>query len=282
MVLTISQADYVDELAATFLDRAGKTKLRKVLTPLPREQPPPADYEQEGVLHFCAAEMIGALLWVARCTRPDISFAVAFLARFVGAERWCTVADRYLERIVAYLAATRDHVLVMWLAVGDTLFVKTFADADHAGCPFSGRSTSGACTFLAGPRGSYALVAWAAKRQGCAAASTGEAEMVSISEATRKQTMPIVRLLEQIFGRAVAATMLTDSSAAAAAIEKGSSAAMRYLRKNQRVSMSCLKDYFTAGGVEVEKIDGERNLADIFTKPLDGRRFEEKRFDRTF
>ena len=111
VTVTVSQRDYIITLVGTFLERAGKTQLRKVSTPLPKEQPPPDDYDIEGRLDQHAAEIIGALLWVARCTRPDISFAVAFIARFSAPGRWSIIADRYLERIVAYLAATNDFVL---------------------------------------------------------------------------------------------------------------------------------------------------------------------------
>ena len=207
-------------------------------------------------------------------TRPDITFAVAFIARFSAPGRWSIVADRYLERIVAYLHATRDFVLVMWLIAGDLLEVLTYADADHAGCPFTARSTSGACTFIVGPRGTRALVAWNANRQGCSAASTAEAETVAISEASRKQTLPITDLLSQVLGKQTQASLLTDSSAALAAVEKGASSTMRYLRKNQRVSLSCMKDYFETAGITPKKVDGLDNVSDIFTKALEGMRFE--------
>ena len=259
-------------LTASFLEKANKSHLHTVATPLPKEQPPAEDYEIDGRLGKFAAELIGSLLWVARCTRPDVSFAVAFLARFAAPGRWSVVADRYLERIIAYLACTRDYVLVQWLSPGDVLSVVTYTDADHAGCPFTARSTSGTCSYLIGESGSQALVSWSSHRQGCSAASTGEAEIVAVAEACRKSTMPLAELLSQMLARDVASKLLSDSAAAVSAADKGVTT-MRYLRKNHRVSVGCVSGYVREVGIELIKTDGEDNVSDIFTKPLEGQRF---------
>ena len=133
---------------------------------------------------------------------------------------------------------------------------------------------SGACTYLTGPRGTQALVSWSSHRQGCSAASTGEAEVVAIAEACRKSTLPLTDMVTQTLGKETPASLLTDSSAALGAVEKGCSSVMRYLRKNQRVSLSCMRDYFDTAGIQPKKVDGEHNISDIFTKALDGLRFE--------
>ena len=125
-----------------------------------------------------------------------------------------------------------------------------------------------------GRGGTQALVAWGSHRQGCSAASTGEAEVVAISEACRKSTLPLTDMVEQTLGKPITSTLLTDSSAALGAAEKGASSTMRYLRKNQRVSLSCMKDYFETAGIDPKKVDGEDNVSDIFTKALEGARFE--------
>jgi hypothetical protein len=80
--------------------------------------------------------------------------------------------------------------------------------------------------------------------------------------------MPVVDMLGQIYKKDIQATLYTDSSAALAAVEKGASPNMRYLRKNHRVSLGCARDYIIKVGIEHKKIDGESNVADIFTKPL--------------
>ena len=95
-----------------------------------------------------------------------------------------------------------------------------------------------------------------------------------VPEASRKQTLPLTDLISQTLNRPALASLLTDSSAALAAVEKGASSTMRYLRKNQRVSLSCMKDYFETAGIAPKWVDGLDNISDIFTKALEGTRFE--------
>ncbi len=98
--------------------------------------------------------------------------------------------------------------------------IQSNADADHAGCPFTGSSTSGACTYIVGRGGTQASVSWSSHRQGCSAASTGEAEVVAIAEASRKSTLPLNDLISQALGKEIRSTLLTDLSAALAAVRK--------------------------------------------------------------
>ena len=84
--------------------------------------------------------------------------------------------------------------------------------------------------------------------------------------------MPLTELLSQMLARDVEPKLLSDSSAAVSAVDKGSTT-MRYLRKNHRVSVGCTRDYVLEVGIDLVKTDGEDNVADIFTKPLDGLRF---------
>ena len=99
--------------------------------------------------------------------------------------------------------------------------VVTFTDADHAGCPFTARSTSDTCSYVIGTSGSQALISWSSHRQSCTAASTGEAEIVAIAEACRKSTMPLTELLSQMLARDVESKLLSDSSAAVSVVDKG-------------------------------------------------------------
>ncbi|GKF81520.1 hypothetical protein Tco_0240122, partial [Tanacetum coccineum] len=64
----------------------------------------------------------------------------------------------------------------LWYPNDSSIALTAFADADHAGCQDTCRSTSGSMHFL-GDR----LVSWSSKRQKIAAISSSEAEYIALS-----------------------------------------------------------------------------------------------------
>ena len=56
-------------------------------------------------------ELIGSLLFLSRCTRFDISFVIARLARFVT--RWCEWARKEIRHILGFVAHTAEWSVIM-------------------------------------------------------------------------------------------------------------------------------------------------------------------------
>nr|GFA07756.1 hypothetical protein [Tanacetum cinerariifolium] len=79
-----------------------------------------------------------------------------------------------VKRIFRYLRGTVDWGL--WYSKDSSIALTAFADADHAGCQDTRRSTSGSVQFL-GER----LISWSSKRQKSAAISSTEAEYIALS-----------------------------------------------------------------------------------------------------
>nr|GFB17308.1 hypothetical protein [Tanacetum cinerariifolium] len=79
-----------------------------------------------------------------------------------------------VKRIFRYLRGTVNRGL--WYLKDSTIVLTAFADADHAGCQDTRRSTSGSLQFL-GDR----LISWSLKRQKSAAISSTEAEYIFLS-----------------------------------------------------------------------------------------------------
>nr|GFA42478.1 uncharacterized mitochondrial protein AtMg00810-like [Tanacetum cinerariifolium] len=92
--------------------------------------------------------MIGALLYLT-ASRPDLQFAICMCARYQA-------------------RPTKKH--------DSSVALTAFADADHAGCQDTHRSTSGSVQFL-GER----LISWSSKRQKSAAISSMKAEYIALS-----------------------------------------------------------------------------------------------------
>ena len=116
--------------------------------------------------------VVGCLLWLAACTRPDIAYASSVVARYVanpGIEHY-----NALIRILVYLRTTSKHGLKFRVRERVGLYV--YADANWC----TKFSTSGALYYLHG-----CLFAWYSRLQRSVCHSTAEAEYISASSAAR-------------------------------------------------------------------------------------------------
>jgi hypothetical protein len=110
-----------------------------------------------------------AIVYLNAITRPDISFAVSTLSRFMA--KPTHAACRGLARLLNYLHNTAQFGLRYH---GSELNLHSYTDSDWATCPIiTRRSITGNLVFLAG-----APVAWLSRRQQIVATSSMEAEYI--------------------------------------------------------------------------------------------------------
>nr|GEV40371.1 uncharacterized mitochondrial protein AtMg00810-like [Tanacetum cinerariifolium] len=105
--------------------------------------------------------------------RPDLVFAVCMCARYHASPTKNHLEA--LKRVFRYLRGTIKWGL--WYPKDTAMALTTYADADHAGCQDTRRSTSGSAQFLRDK-----LVSWSSKKQMSIAISTIEAEYIAMSE----------------------------------------------------------------------------------------------------
>ncbi|GKC18524.1 hypothetical protein Tco_1020674 [Tanacetum coccineum] len=79
-----------------------------------------------------------------------------------------------IKRVFRYLKGTIN--MGLWYPKDNAMSLTAYADADHAGCQDSRRSTSGSAQFLG-----YRLVSWSLKKQRSTEISTTEAEYIAMS-----------------------------------------------------------------------------------------------------
>nr|GEY58104.1 ribonuclease H-like domain-containing protein [Tanacetum cinerariifolium] len=116
-------------------------------------------------------DMIGTLLYLT-ASRHDLQFAIFMCARYEA--RPTEKHIHAIKRIFRYLRRTVNRGL--WYPKDSSVALTAFADADHAGCLDTRRSTSGSLQFL-GER----LISWSSKRQKSVAISSVEAEYIALS-----------------------------------------------------------------------------------------------------
>ena len=197
---------------------------------------------------------------VARCNylspdRPDISYAVKELARHMSAPTKGNWSQ--LKRLGRYLKGRpRLQQCFDWQPTPGVL--KTYSDADWAGCRDTRKSTTGGCITL----GKHTLKGWS-KTQSLIALSSGESEFYATLKAAA-ETLGMISLMKD-FGWQVAGEVWGDASAALGIINR------RGLGKTRHIDTGLLWVQQTAAEKKLNfhKILGKNNPADLFTKHLD-------------
>ena len=90
----------------------------------------------------------GTLLWIARCTRPDIGFAVHQMTRKTHAPRICGQESEYC---VSYLLGTSEYKLeVRRSEENEEICFVVYIHADSAGENADRKSVNAALTYMNG------------------------------------------------------------------------------------------------------------------------------------
>ncbi|GJZ23056.1 retrovirus-related pol polyprotein from transposon TNT 1-94 [Tanacetum coccineum] len=163
----INQSKY----ALESLKKYGFESCDPVDTPMVEKSKLDEDKEGKAVDPSHYRGMIGTLLYLT-ASRPDLQFAICMCARYQA--RPTKKHLNAVKRIFRYLKGTVHRGL--WYPKDSSFALTAFADADHAGCQDTRRSTSGSIQLL-GDR----LMSWSSKRQKSAAISSTEAEYIALS-----------------------------------------------------------------------------------------------------
>jgi hypothetical protein len=208
--VTVSQSDYVDAM----LDRFNMTAVNPASTPM--------DYGSQLSVTDCPTTeegrrftrdldyraAVGSLLWLANGTRPDISFAVSQVSRFLenpGEPHYLAV-----KRILRYLKGTKDlgikysiddatqqkdlsgYFSYVQPEQGETIPLLGYVDSDYATCKDTRRSVTGYVVYLAsGP------VTWGSRKQTSVTLSSTEAEFMAACAAAQ-ESIWLVRMLTEL------------------------------------------------------------------------------------
>ncbi|GJX33332.1 retrovirus-related pol polyprotein from transposon TNT 1-94 [Tanacetum coccineum] len=116
--------------------------------------------------------MIGSLMYLI-ASRPNLVFDVCMCARYQSKP-----TKKHLEvvkRVFRYLQGTIN--IGLWYPKDTAMALTAYADADHAGCQDTRRSTSGSAQFLGDK-----LVSWSSKKQTSTSISSTEAEYIAMSK----------------------------------------------------------------------------------------------------
>jgi hypothetical protein len=167
-----------------------------------------------------------------------------------------------IKRILRYLVYT--PYLSLWYPKGSTFNLFGYSDSDYAGCKVDRKSTSGTCQFLG-----RSLVSWSSKKQNSVALTTAEAEYVAAGACCVHLLW--MRFTLSYFGcKFSKIPLLCDNKSA---IKLANNPVNHSRTKHIDIRHHFLRDHETKGDIILSHVSTDKQLADIFTKPLDEQRF---------
>nr|GEU81229.1 retrovirus-related Pol polyprotein from transposon TNT 1-94 [Tanacetum cinerariifolium] len=252
----INQSKYAIES----LKKYGFESCDPVDTPMVEKSKLDEDKEGKAVdpSHYCG--MIGTLLYLT-ASRPDLQFAICMYARYQA--RPTEKHIHAVKKIFRYLRGIVNRGL--WYPKDSFIALTAFADADHAGCQDTRRSTSGSLQFL-GER----LISWSSKRQTSAAISSTEAEYIALSRCCAHILWMRSLLTDYGLGFNKIPMYYDNKSAIALCCNNVQHSRSKHID----IRYHFIKEQVENGVIELYFINTEYQLADFFTKSLGRDRIE--------
>jgi len=196
-LIELSQQVYINQL----LKRFNVQDIKAATTPLSpgirltQDNCLTNEEEMRDMANVPYASLIGALMYAAISTRPDIAFAVGALSRFLsnpGRRHWAEA-----KRVLSYLKGTLNYA-ICYSTDGSTIgnvfgylrgigmrptedSFEGFSNSDWAGCVDTRRSTSGFVWIMGG-----GAICWRSKLQTIVTLSSTEAEYVGATPAVQE------------------------------------------------------------------------------------------------
>jgi transposase InsO family protein len=250
--IMLCQAAYAKRL----LERTGMTDCNPCTTPMEARLKLSKQGAGDSVDLTLYRSVIGGLRYLTH-TRPDITFAVGYLSRFMEAP----TTEHYaaVKHLLRYIAGTLDHGCAYSRGKG-TLELTGYSDSDHAGDIDDRKSTTGVIFFLGG-----SPVSWQSQKQRVVAISSCEAEYMAATTAAC-QGIWLARLLgEMLNEKPVKPKLLVDNKSA---ISLSKNPVFHERSKHIDIRYHFIRECVEQGRVGIDYIRTNDQLADVLTKAL--------------
>ena len=230
------------------------------------EDCPNTPEEKEYMKNVPYRNAIGSLMYLATCTRPDISYAVSMCASYMhnpGRVHWDAV-----KNILAYVNSTKSRGIIFGRNIQseelvDNVFL--FADADHAGNEDNRRSRTGYLTMCNG-----GAVSWKTRLQERTSISSTEAEYYAASEAFGEARWFRMFLAELGLRQKQPTVILEDNRSC---INLSQNPVYQYRTKQIDIRHHQLREAVKYKEIVLMPIATGDQVADMLTKSLEWRQF---------
>ena len=225
-----------------------------MLTPGTKEDRKQVDEKLKNVQAWMFRSVVARANYLAQ-DRPDIRYATKELCRHMSEPTEADWMD--LKRLCRYLKGRTR--LVQHRAMEDPRpgVIEMLVDSDWAGCPVTRRSTTGGVMIVHG----MCIKSWSATQK-VVARSSGEAELYAAVRGAAEGLG--MRSMARELGWNWTIRMWTDSSACKGTCNRSGLGRLKHLD----VENLWLQEVVKGKEVELNKIAGENNMADLLTKHL--------------
>jgi len=221
---------------------------------LSADQSPKTPKDVAAMRNIPYRQAIGSLMYASLGTRPDITFAVTRLSKFLqnpGPAHWEAV-----QNVFRYLKGTHAH----WLVFGEREGILAgWVDAD--GSQEEDRHAITGYAFLI----DGGAVSWNSKQQEIIVLSTTEGEYVATTQAA-KEALWLRSFTGEVFGLELAPTTLFSDNKSAIALAKDHQYHAR--TKHIDICFHFIRWIIENGSIRLIFCPTEDMLADTLTKPL--------------
>jgi len=202
---------------------------------------------------------IGTLLWITTLV-PAIMFMTCVLARSNADPQPHHIEA--VKRVFRYLAGVKETKLTFHgnLAGDESRVARFYTDSDYGADTSDSKSFSGYVVMLAG-----AALTWYAKKQTTVAKSTSTAETIAACALVEEIEWVVALLAELNLPQPSPSTVLIDNKAVIdIAKGKGDFCKSRHIRLKYHLLQDLVMNQKV---IELQYIQSDKNLADLFTKP---------------
>jgi hypothetical protein len=251
--VSLSQSKYIDNM----LEKFNLADAHPVATPLePGHELTNPQHSGEKDPDVPYPQLVGTLMYIMVCTRPDICHALGLLTRFMAVGKHTASHWKGAQRVAKYLKGTKDFVLTLG---GSQSQLEGYCDASWGDDHSTRHSTLGYCFSL----GSGAI-SWRSKKSGSVAVSTTEAEYYAQAEAV-KEGCWLRMLLEGLNEEQQQTIIRCDNSGA---VKLAHNPVNHSRTKHIDITHHFLREKIAGKEVDLVQVSTKDNVADIFTKPL--------------
>ncbi|KAL5730657.1 hypothetical protein ACHQM5_003455 [Ranunculus cassubicifolius] len=254
--IIVFQEKYTTDL----LKRFNMSNCKPVATPLAVNEKLQLDDGSPKADDKTYRSLVGSLLYLTN-TRPDIEYSVSLLSRFMHEPS--NLHFSAAKRILRYLQGTKNLGL-KYMKEDDNKLVG-FTDSDWAGSVDDRKSTSG-YVFRLGSK----VISWSSKKQQTIALSSAEAEYIAATDATCEAAW-LRRILRDLQQEDEAPTTIHCDNKSAIAMTKNP--AFHSRSKHIEIKHHFIRDYVNKREIQLEYVNTNEQLADIFTKAVSTEKF---------